>query len=93
MGFVINIIDSDGKPIPYDRVDKIDTNFDCDIITITLLDARVILHDSEIGLIKNLIEDKLDYGVGITKSRLLIELYDKLDKIEKQKFEENTINE
>ena len=41
--------------------------------------------DIELQLIKELIIKEIEYGVTIDKTRMLIELYDNLDKIYSQK--------
>ena len=88
MPIVIKLIDIDGNDIPYERISVLPNYFNdekCDVYTIQLLGELSNVSDSELYLIKELIEKRLEYGENIDASRMLIELWDKIDKLIERK--------
>ena len=88
MAIVIKLIDVDGNDIPYERISVLPNYFNdekCDVYTIQLLGELTNVTDTELCLIKELIKDKLEYGVGVDVSRMLLELWDKIDKLIERK--------
>ena len=88
MPVVIRLIDVDGNDIPYDRMSAKPTYIngeETDVFTLQLLSELTNVTDTELELIKELIEKRLEYGEYIDTSRMLLELYDKIDKLIKRK--------
>jgi hypothetical protein len=80
----IDIIDHNGNIIPNEiRVHSIDE--DGEYIKLMIMGTFFEFSDLEIMELMLLIDEKLKYGVGIDKSRNLIKLFDKLNKIYKRK--------
>ena len=88
MPIVIRLIDVDGNDIPYERLSVLPNHFNnekCDVYTLQLLGELSNVTDTELCLIMELIKDKLEYGAGVDVSRMLLELYDKIDKLIERK--------
>ena len=88
MPLVIRLIDVDGNDIPYERLSVLPhciNDEKCDVYTLQLLGELTNVSDSELYLIKELIEKRLEYGENIDASRMLIELWDKIDKLIERK--------
>ena len=88
MPVVVRLIDVDGNDIPYDRMSAKPTYIngeETDVFTLQLLDELTNVTDAELNIIRELIEEKLKYGNDVDISRMLLELYDKIDKLIKRK--------
>ena len=88
MPVVIRLIDVDGNDIPYDRISalpNIINGEETDVFTLQLLGELTNVTDAELNIIRELIEEKLKYGNDVDISRMLLELYDKIDKLIKRK--------
>ena len=88
MPVVVRLIDVNGNDIPYDRMSAKPTYIngeETDVFTLQLLGELNNVTDTELELIKELIEKRLEYGEYIDTSRMLLELYDKIDKLIKRK--------
>lgn len=88
MPLVIRLIDVDGNDIPYERLSVLPNYFNdekCDVYTLQLLGELSNVTDTELALIKELIEKRLEYGENVDVSRMLLELWDKIDKLIERK--------
>ena len=88
MSVVVRLIDVDGNDIPYDRISALPNLIggeECDVFTLQLLGELTNVTDTELEIIRELINDKLEYGNNVDTSRILLELYDKIDKLIKRK--------
>lgn len=88
MPIVIKLIDVDGNDIPYERISVLPNYFNdekCDVYTIQLLGDLPDITNDELRLIRELVEKRLEYGENIDVSRMLLELWDKIDKLIERK--------
>jgi len=88
MGNIIKLIDMNGNDIPYERINIVPNYFNdekCDVVTIQLLSDLPDIANDELRLIRELIEKRLEYGENVDVSRMLLELWDKIDKLIERK--------
>ena len=91
MGFILKVIDENGKEIPFNRIKannstRYSDNIVFEEITIQISDKKNIFTDEDIGLIMELLLNALDEGGTYGKMKKIMELIDKLN-------EEKTLNE
>lgn len=87
MPLVIKLIDVDGNDIPYERISVLPHRINdekCDVYTLQIGELSNFT-DTELALIKELIEKRLEYGENVDVSRMLLELWDKIDKLIERK--------
>ena len=80
---IIKLKDEQGKKLQYDRCDV--HSYDDHRITLLLKGINNNFSESELHLIMQLIDDRLNYGNNIEKTRMLLKLYDKIDECIKRK--------
>ena len=91
MGFILKVIDENGKDIPFSRIKannstRYSDNIVFEEITIQISDKKNIFTDEDIDLIMELLLNALDNGGTYNKMKKIMGLIDKLN-------EEITINE
>ncbi len=75
---VVIIYDSNRKPIPYEKIERIVGNLNH--IEIYLKDSTSDLDVEELMMLMEVLRDKVEYGTYIDKTRKYIEIHDKIEK-------------